>query len=235
MFDSCRDAVHGLNTTIPTLTYLEVYSKDHIHLDKLPPSLQKLIILTSSGKWNCENNLPHLQTFDFVETRSHARFENLGAGHLKFQRILPFNSKSTLTRFASLIPDHPPSKQYLNDVRHLMQFFHLTDLAIRPLTREMRSVLLHSSLRLQIFATRSLFEDKLHTGALLDLLNSPVLRNLESFEYDYANYPVPIYRKSFGIGLSSRHPKCPHILNVKTVDLHGPFRKPSITSTRLRP
>ena len=57
----------------------------------------------------------------------------------------------------------------------LMEFVHLTDLAIRSLTRETCPILLHSSLRLRKFATRSLFEDKLHTGALLDLLNSPVL------------------------------------------------------------
>ena len=73
-------------------------------------------------------------------------------------------------------------------MRRLMEFVHLTALTIHPLTRELCSILLHSSLRLKKISTRFLFEDKLHTGVLLDLLNSPVLRNLESFEYGYAYY-----------------------------------------------
>ena len=179
------EIAHELKTTFTSLTYLDIISNDHVHMNKLPPSLQTLIIITPFAKCNCSNTLPNLQTFNIADTGSHV---SQLTEPLKFQKLLPFNSKSTLTCFTVLLPDHPPSNQYVDGMRRLIEFVHITDLTIRPLTREMCTILLGSSLRLTTFKTRSLWEDQLHTGPLLNLLDSPVLENVKTFEYDYRNY-----------------------------------------------
>jgi hypothetical protein len=128
---------------------------------------------------NCKNTLPHLHDFSFSP---------YGTEPLEFRRLLPVNSKSTLTRFDVDIRDHPPSSHYVDDMKLLIDFIHITDLAICPLTREMCQILVGSPLRLTSFSTHSYHPHQLHAGPLRDLLTSSVLREARTFKYEYKNF-----------------------------------------------
>ena len=170
-----------LNNIFISLTSLEVISRDHIHLNKLPPSLRVLkLIAPDLHECSCNNSLPNLQAFTFEPYRR--------PQHLDFRRLLPLKSKSTLSRVHLEFGDRPNGTQYINGMKFLINFVHITDLAIHPLTSEMCKVLATSALRLKSFSTYSDSRSELHTAPLCDLLASPTLSELQIFNYEYRNW-----------------------------------------------
>ena len=86
-------------------TYVfDIISKDYIHMNEPPPSLQTLNIITTFAKC-CSNTLPNLQTFDIADMGSHVSYNErrrLGTRPLKFQKLLTAfysRTRSTIVKF----------------------------------------------------------------------------------------------------------------------------------------
>lgn len=168
-----------LKTTFTSLTFLEVVSSDHIHLNKLPPSLRVVFMSSPFSKCNCKSSLPNLEDF---------KVALYGDDSLNFMRLLSLKSTSTLTRFEVVVEAIPNTNQYVNDMKFLSNFVHISDLAIYPLTTEMCQVLVSSALRLKSFSTYSYPEHPIHAGPLRDLLTSSVLCEVKAFKYKHRDW-----------------------------------------------
>jgi hypothetical protein len=73
------------------------------------------------------------------------------------------------------------------------QFENLTTLSIAPLTSQVCRSLLQSPLRLKHFWPITTFDEPIRTGALVDLLNSPVCANVESLRFEFKISPYTIF------------------------------------------
>lgn len=154
------------------LTSFKMLSCDHIHLNTLPPSLRLLRLVTPFAHCDCTNTLPHLEAFSVAPYRKEP---------VDFARLLPFHSKSTVTKCDILFTEW--QSDHVDEMKLLINFVHITDLAITPMTAAMCQVLVGYSLRLNSFSTQSYVPHQLHTGPLLDLLSSPVLAEATTLRY----------------------------------------------------
>lgn len=167
-----------LNCAFTVLTSLEIISGNFIHLNQLPPSLRVLRLAAPLAKCNCTNKLLHLEHFDYFPIRKWNE-------HVELKRFLPFKSKPTLTRFhlvSETIWSVP--REYIDDIKLVIEFVQIVDLAIKPFTTEMCQILVGSPLRLKSFSIHARFPEQPYVGPLLDLLTSPVLGEVAVFRYN---------------------------------------------------
>jgi len=166
-------------------------------------------LITPFSDCNCKNTLPNLVEFGFA---------SYGNEFLDFSRLLPLDSKSTLTRFDVLITDnhHAPASSGVENTKLLADFVHITDLSVIPMNATMSDALAGSSLTLKSFSTESIFPEDLHTGPLLELLASPVLGQTTSLRYNYK--PGFIGFRSVAETRSMFEPLIQRICNISTLE-----------------
>jgi hypothetical protein len=172
----------------PVLTDLQVESNDHVCLKFLPKTLQKLRMdAPLIEDCDCRMDFPHLELLHYFPLDHEIP--------LDFDRMLPFNSKNTLRELSFNYPTPwPPPIDDEKDSALLYQFENLTTLFVAPLSSELCRSLRQSPLRLKHFRSLTFFSDELfQTGALVDLLNSPVCANMESLQFEMRIPPYNIF------------------------------------------
>jgi hypothetical protein len=162
-----------LHDAFPMLMVLELKSRYHVHYHMLPPSLRRLQLEAPLERnCDCENHLPNLEQLCCM-----------GPMHrlLDFKRMLPFNSKNSLAEFRCQLPIPICGLDSIPDFELLHQFRNLTALhttsGVAPL--KFYESLLKSPLRLKTFESTTPPLSPVTVNALLNLLRSPVLHNLQ--------------------------------------------------------
>lgn len=171
-----------LSNLCPMLAVLIVWSTAHIHLDNLPPTLESLDIHEPFvPDCHCRNNLPNLDKLLYYRLDPE---NSLLDETVNLQRILPSNSKKTLRQFALGMQTLDPDRPLPFTLSQLDQFEKLTSLTLRGSDAAIFRSLAQSSLRLKTFLTSAADEIHVYYQAFLDLLKSPVVRDLETLEFD---------------------------------------------------
>jgi hypothetical protein len=187
-----NDIPPALRDTFPILTVLDLESMvSHVHLNSLPPTLRKLVLdahYASDDNCDCTNTLAHLEQLSF---------QNDTWEPLSFKKMLPFHSKETLHDFRfqapcvyrpqdlDIIPDLFP------DFALLYQFKNLTTLHTTGYMGQSAGSgdappelysehLLKSPFRLKSFETLAPGLGHFPIEALVELLESPVLHQLQN-------------------------------------------------------
>jgi hypothetical protein len=158
-----------LRHTCPTLKKLFIMSTAHIHLNTLPHTLQELDIKEfSESDCSCKNDLPNLLEFVFLLPRIPTEAD--------LERILPFNSKKTLEHLDLNLEIQPR-----DNVSPIYQFENLKHLALPGANAATLRSLVQCPFRLEKFGTEQMDDILAFSPALIELFNSPVLRDLEDF------------------------------------------------------
>jgi hypothetical protein len=177
-----RNIPEMLRCTFPMLTVLKLGSKQHVHLDILPPTLQTLELNAPLiQECNCENNLANLTEFNHAGDPGCA---------MQFMRILPLKSKNSLQVLQFAFPEDVFELGMVPDIVLLHQFEHLTTLRTtgHRVPLKLYRLLAESPFRLKTFDSEVPTPDFRVIEALTDLLRSPVFHDLENLRLSFCSY-----------------------------------------------
>lgn len=176
------DITNILRDAFPILEDLKVYSEDHIHLNTLPRTLQKLTHLGSLvTTCHCHNDLPILKDFTFCTGGETLEDDD---GPETFKWLLPFSSRNTLEclDFDSRM-EWEPTNDAFKSFSLLQQLGNLTTLIMGYISPAVIRFLARSSFRLKKFEASTGVLDSL--PCFRDLLDSPVLHHVEDLEFNF--------------------------------------------------
>jgi hypothetical protein len=178
----------------PTLTVLHLEGST-IHLRFLPRSLKKLILDAPlcSNCHRCQNALRNLEQLCLLYHDYHS--------HTELKKALPLNSKTSLRELELSFPIAcDPSTDAIRHFSLLHRFENLTILRLSLTTSGIKDVniivnvyqnLSHCPFRLKTFESDSPEPRPNIVNALVNLLKSPVLHNLQNLQTSFATYTHP--------------------------------------------
>jgi hypothetical protein len=178
---TCGSMVPWLGKTSPHLRTLVCSSKEHVHIDVFPETLQVLFLRAPFDNCLCHLRLKNMRELRFVDTTN----SNNKVVH-GLDQIIPLDCKDRLKRFDVSYPFTSPWNHYRQThAGHLLpRSCGLEELTLDPITTETIQVLHRGSMRLKKFKVRTIRPHSAHLQ-LLELFSTPVLhfQSVRIFEY----------------------------------------------------
>jgi hypothetical protein len=172
--------VDSFQYLFPVLVDLEIRAGDHVCLDELPVSLKRLSVEGPLDEdCYCQHTLPNVRQLTYLLRASYVPID--------LKRILPFPPTDKLRKLELDFGVPISSSDTLKEFNLLQRFENLKHLSLRPFSPGLARALYESTLRLKTFkaAVDGPYDTDyaLDTESLVDLLESPILRDVESLHY----------------------------------------------------